>query len=710
MSAVTAQMHDRLGRALHDSALSELRRVSDAAGCLMPLLAALNWHGEPRSIAEAAPHFADELDINGLRKVLASLNFATRRRRLRLEEIDRRLLPCLFAPDDGQLLVVLGTSGNRFQVLAGATGDLEQVTGDLKGDAYFITEIPHDEAEQTGRWSSWVIARFKRFFLQIFAVTALTSLLSLSVPLFIMSLYDQVIPAKAFSTLIFLGAGMMIVLVCEALLRLVRARLIAYVGSRSDLILGISALSRLLRIPVSMTERTPIGAQVARLQQFEIIREFFVGPLAGVVFELPFVLLSILVISMIAGPLAWIPVILTVVFVVLAMIAYPSLRSANRVAGGAASRRNEFLLETVASLRALKEAGAQDVWSARHRDFSASAAQAQHRVARINAVLQTVSHQLMLLAGIGTLGLGAQRVMQDEMTVGALIASIALTWRVVSPLQSGLVSLSRFHQVLGGLRQVDRLMSLPREKEPTRAYRSFRQFKGRVSFNRVSMRYTPDGNPALLGVSFAVEPGEVVAITGPSGCGKSTVARLILGLYTPQGGAVSLDDIDIRQLDVGELRGAISYMPQSTHVYHGTVAQNLRLTNPVATDEELRDAASKANLLREIEALPDGFETRLTDAAHSQLSEGFLRKLCLAQTYLKDASVYIFDEPSSNMDHADDDAFKRIVESLRGRATVFVITHRPSHIRLAEKLLVMRDGGMAFFGHPDEISSRGASS
>ena len=224
------------------------------------------------------------------------------------------------------------------------------------------------------------------------------------------------------------------------------------------------------------------------------------------------------------------------------------------------------------------------------------------------------------------------------------------------------------------------------------------------------MRYTPDGNPALLGVSFLAEPGEVIAVTGPSGSGKSTVARLILGLYVPQGGAVSLDGIDIRQLDVGELRGAIAYMPQSTHIYHGTIAQNLRLTNPVATDTELRKAVEVANLTREIDALPDGLETRLTDAAHSQLSEGFLRKLCLAQTILKPASVYVFDEPSSNMDHDDDAAFRRVVEDLRGRATVFVVTHRPSHIRLADKLLVMRDGGVAFFGDPEEITTKGAPS
>ncbi len=710
MPAIAATVGDRLGRALQDDASLGLRSVSGAAGCLMPLLAALNWHGEPRDIAEAAPHFADGLDIGGLRKILASLNYATQWHRGRLSDIDPRLLPCLFAPDDSELLVVLGADADGVQVVDGATGELSTMAGDLVGDAYFVSKIVQEDADSDRGWSSSTLSRFRRFFLQIFLVTALTSTLALAVPLFIMALYDRVIPAKSISTLAFLGVGIAILLGAEALLRLIRARLIAYIGARSDLIVGTSALSQLLHMPVSMTERTPISATVSRLQQFEVLRDFFVGPLAAVLFELPFVILAIVVIVVIAGPLAWIHITLTVAFLIAAAIAFPALRRAARLAGRATAKRNEFLMETVAHLRSVKEAGADDIWSQRHRVLSAAAAQGQHRMARANAVLQTTGQQFMLLAGIATLALGAQRVMQDSMTIGALIAAMALTWRVVGPLQSGLVNLSRLHQVLGGRRQLDRLMSLTREKEPNSVYRSIRRFAGHVSFNRVSMRYAPDGNPALLGVSFTAEPGEVVAVTGPSGAGKSTVIRLILGLYTPQAGAVSLDGIDIRQLDVSELRGAVAYLPQTTQVYHGTIAQNLRLTNPVASLPSDRRRSRRANLWHEIAALPEGLETRLTEAAHHRLSEGFLRKLCLAQAYLKPASVYLLDEPSSNMDHDDDAVFKHAIEDLRGHATVFVVTHRPSHIRLADKLLVLRDGGAVFFGSPSELLDKGVSS
>ena len=702
-----APADDRVGRSLQDAA--EFRHLSDAAGCLMPLLSALNWHGERREIAEAAPHFADGLDIGDLRKILAELKYATRHRQMRMGDIDPRLLPCLFAPEGDPLVVVLSADDNGgYQVLNGATGQIETINNDPPGDAYLISEITEEPVTEQQPWSAGLLARFRPFLWKIFVITGLTSVLALTIPIFIKTLYDRVIPAQSLGTLFFIGVGMLVVLTSEATLRLLRARLIAFIGGRTDLIVGSSSLNQILRIPVSMTERTSIGAQVAGLQQFEVLRESFVGPLAAVLFELPFVLLAIALIAVLAGPIAWIPAALAVVFVVMAMVAYPNLRRLNRTMSKVASQRNEFLMETVANLRSIKDAGANDIWAERHRDLSAASAKANYDVTRANAVLQTVSQQLMMMAGIAILAWGAVRVMNASMTIGSLIAIMALSWRVLGPLQSALVNLSKLNQVLGGLRQLDRLMSLPREKEPSGVYNHTRRFQGQVTFDRVSMRYVPDGNPALLGVSFAAEPGELIAITGASGSGKSTVARLLLGLYTPQGGAVSLDGIDIRQLDVCELRNAIAYMPQETQIFHGTVAQNLRLANPVASEDELIAAAKQAHVWAEIEALPDGLNTRLTEGAQSRYAAGFLRKLSLAQTYLKGGSIFLLDEPSSSIDHEDDRAFMESIAELRGKATVILVTQRPSHVRMADKVLVLQNGGAVFWGTPEELAERTA--
>jgi len=278
-----------------------------------------------------------------------------------------------------------------------------------------------------------------------------------------------------------------------------------------------------------------------------------------------------------------------------------------------------------------------------------------------------------------------------------------LVWRVLVPLQVAFLGLTRFEQIKQGLRQFDQLMRLEPERKSGEAGDPHRSLIGQIVFHRVSVRYSPTSEPALLGVDLRVEPGEVVAFTGPNGAGKSTILKLIAGLYRSQAGAVLIDGMDLRQLDPGELRWATASVPQHCDLFHGTIAQNLRLANPTASDKELISAAHDAAILDEILALPDGFETRLTDRLQRQLSNGFKQGLMLARAYVKDAPIYLLDEPGNHLDVAGDRALMRKLEALRGHATVFVVTHRPSHLRLADRVVVMDAGRIVLNGPPGEV-------
>ena len=207
----------------------------------------------------------------------------------------------------------------------------------------------------------------------------------------------------------------------------------------------------------------------------------------------------------------------------------------------------------------------------------------------------------------------------------------------------------------------------------------------------------------MLGVDLRAEPGELVAITGPNGAGKSTLLKLVAGLYQCQAGAVLIDGMDLRQIDPGELRSAIASVPQSCDLFHGTIAQNLRLANPTASDKALISAAHNAMILEEILALPGGFETRLTDRLQRQLSNGFKQGLMLARAYVKDSLIYLLDEPGNHLDEGGDRALMDQLETLRGHATVFIVTHRPSHLRMADRVVVMEAGRIVLNGPPGEV-------
>ncbi len=206
--------------------------------------------------------------------------------------------------------------------------------------------------------------------------------------------------------------------------------------------------------------------------------------------------------------------------------------------------------------------------------------------------------------------------------------------------------------------------------------------------------------------TFAVEPGEVVAITGPNGSGKSTLINLMGGLYRATMGAILVDGIDMRQIDPIDLRQSIALAPQSTELTYGTVAQNLRLADPTASDENLITATKLARVHDGIMKLPDQYGTRLNEKVLTELTEGFKQKLSLARAYLKKAPIMLFDEPGQALDEEGDQAFIAAVQKLRGSATIIIVTHRPSHMEIADRLLVLDGGRLQYNGPPQEAMDR----
>ena len=696
---------NRLGQAMYQGKAADLSDLSEVAACLMPLLEALHWQGDPRMVADALPHFANDLDIDDLRQVLANLNYATQTARLAVRAIDTRLLPCLFTPDNGPTMVVLQIEpSGTVSVFNGATGQIETLPkGTHKGTAYFVTARTEDGPSGTLAEEAWIrpiVLRFRRHIITMFAITGLTSLLALVPPLFVMVIYDQVVGTGAVGTLFSLLVGVVFVLAAEALLRIVRARILAFIGARIDLILGTAAFQQILHLPVVLTKRTTLGAQIAQLRQFEAVREFFSGPLGGVLLELPYTFLFIAVIAMIAGPLALIPTVLIAILLVFSLAIRPTVRAGMAANNAASARRQSFLIEMIDNLRDIKGCGAEATWLERHRQLSAEVALTNFKAGQVTFVIQAVAQTLMLASGAAALGLGALLVMKGSLSIGGLIASMALTWRVLTPIQVGFLSLPRLELIILSLKRISMLMALKREREPGQYSQHTRKFKGRIELTRVSLRYTPHARPALFGINSVINPGEFIAITGPSSAGKTTLLNLVANFYSPQAGAVLLDGHDVRQIDVGMLRNAIAYVHQESHLFHGTVAQNLRLANPMATTEQLKAAAKDADLLDDILALPDGFDTRITDVAISRLSNNFPQRLVLAQAYVKDAVIYLMDEPASMLDPSADRALLDKLSRLRGKATILMVSHRPSHIALADHVIHLEAGIVTYAGPP----------
>ncbi|WP_084148948.1 peptidase domain-containing ABC transporter [Terasakiella pusilla] len=689
--------------------LANLREISDFAACLEILLLALSWRGQERNIAEAMPHFADELDLTGFRNVMANLQFSSRPERMDLHKIDPRLMPCLFVPDDGAACVPLARSDFGLRVFDGGEGDYRTLTGKemvRKGTAYFFKSVDFEEQKIVQHKIGWfwmVMERFRALVYQILGLTLLLNLLALATPLFVMAVYDKVVATGSMSTLAYFGIGVSIAIICDYVLRRIRTRIFAFVGARIDNIVGNEVFKRIMFLPPAFTERATIGAQVARIKDFESVREFFTGPMAVVLFEIPFSFIFVIVIFILGGPVALVPIFMLVFFWLTALAFGPMVRDAISATARFGSKRQELVIETISNMRAIKYTNAEDTWLARYRELSAQSSMASFRSAQVTSYLQTISHVLMISSGVATIAFGVFRVFEGAMSIGGLVASMILVWRVLGPLQSGFVTLTRVEQVRSSITQINNLMNINSEHKDDMV-NSNRKIEGFIEFGRVSLRYSPDADPALVGVNFDIKPGEVLAVLGGNGSGKSTILKLLLGMYIPQAGSIRIDQTDIRQLDPVELRQMIGYVPQATQFFYGTIAQNLRLANPAASDEEVADACRKANLLDDIEALPKGFWTRIGEGTGGQLPSSFQQRLNLARCFIKKPKIMLFDEPGNGLDFEDDQAFMKTVSKMKEEGVCsFMVTHRPSHLKIADKILWLENGHMKMYGPTDDV-------
>lgn len=686
-----------LSEALRQGRMGDFQAVSPFAACLMPMLTALGWQGDPRHIVEALPHFAADLDLDGFRNVLIELSYTTKPEEQRIGQIDPRLLPCLHVDDRGVPRVVIEQTGAGLRVFDGAQKTERYLAGQgPSGMAYLIemVESAPDEAAPRETFLGMLVRRFNGIALQLGLITLFTNVLALSFPLYALMIYDSVIGSESRHLLWNLVAGVALAFVFDFILRLLRSRLLAYMGARVERLVAITVLKHILRLPVGFTESAPIGAQLARLREFESVREFFSGPLAAIALDLPFLVLFLVAIAWLGGPLVLVSLGLGLALALLGSAAYAAQRNAVRQASVSQASRYGLAVEIVSRLRAIKQSGSADIWLERYRAASAAAAVDGRRVQTVIGHMNTLSQTLIMLTGAIVLAWGAFRIIDGAMTVGALVATMALSWRVLAPLQLGLVALSRLEQIRLGLQQIDKLLQIRPELTDRAAPAVVqRVFRGALNLNRVSLRYRPDAEPALLGIDLAVKPGEMVGITGSSGSGKSTILKVMAGLYQPQAGAVLLDGLDIRQMTPYELRSAVTYSPQNRHLFHGSIAQNLRLAAPTASDDDLMSALAETDALDEVMALPDGIHTGLGDHSHAHLlTVGLLQRIALARVYLRPSAALLLDEPGQWLDETGDAALIETLRRRKGAQTIVLVTHRPSHLMICDRVVLI-DGG-----------------
>ncbi len=649
------------------------------ASRLMKVLEALGWHGDICALRDALPYKSDGLGFTDILNTMSALGYAPKIVKVRADKINEDMLPCLFVPKGGKRGEILLKIPDHHSV----------------GTAYVFKEsidkvdviLDKTIAASGLPWFSKLLRRFNGVFRQVLIASFVINILALVTPLFMMSVYDKVIGAHSPATLKYLLAGVVLAVGVEFALRFLRSRSLSWFGSRIDYIVSNAILERILALPASFTERASVAAQLARLKAFESVREFFTGPLFLSIVEFPFTIILLAAIAVIAGPLVVIPLIIAGLYGLLLFVMRKKLRALTARMASANGERQNINIETLGKQETLRYAGGFDAWLERYEKASAEASYAGYKYNQMISIIDTLSQGLVILGGISMIYFGVERIWAEQMSMGAMIAVLILTWRTLAPLQMACTALPRLDQIKRNIDQINRLMELTPERGSHKIVQDTPQFAGEVEFYNVGLRYTKDAEPVYAGLSFRVQPGQLVAIAGANSTGKSTTLKLISGLYQPQAGSIRIDGIDIRQIDQMKLRQSIAYVGQEPQFFTGTLKENLCLVKPDATYEEIGVAIKLAGLEEWLRNLPDGLETMLSHSG-ANIQTSLRPHLALARAYLQDSKIMLIDEmPYEFLNSEHGQNFFNYLKEQRGKRTILYITYRQDYIDLADLVI-----------------------
>lgn len=675
---------------------------------LEPFAKAMKWPGRFRSLVELLPHFSERMDISDFRNITTLMGYKSEMIKIPLSQVDPNLTPFIYLPEDETALLVLKKSGDYHVVIDGETGQ-ESVVMDkegLEGTCLIFTRqelTKEDKMRINKNWFGKHLLRYGWVFLQILIIGLFLNLFTLILPLYVMNTYNLIIPSKSVSMLINFTIAILAVMCSSNILNMLRTKMITFIGIRVDKAVNEIVIKTLLYLPTTNTENFPVGKQIARIKEFGGIRDVFTSPLMIVLFEFPFTLVLIITIGILGGSLAFIPVVMIFVYALVYYLSKISSDKNNQEHRKASSFKQSFLLETLTYLHDIKALGAEDTWFQRYKEKSAQAMVSEFRSSFSSAVIGNFSDTLMMVAGLGVIAFGTFKAMGGDLKFGALIAIMMLTWKTLSPLKSFFSSMPKISQLFNSIKQVNALTNLHTENMDRAEIVPVKALEGVIEFSRVGFRYNAKSPPAVVNVSFEINPGEMVCVIGGSGSGKSTILKLLLRLYSPQTGNIYANNLNIAQLDVIELRHIISYQPQNIKLFYGTIYQNLLFANLVASDKEVEVATRLASLYDDIMRLPEGFNTRIGDQSSISISASFQQRLGLARAFLKRSSILLLDEPENTLDdHADHDFFD-VLKYYKGRKTIILSTHRPAHIKLADRVLYFKEGQLIYNGKPEDV-------
>lgn len=666
------------------------------------------------SLTAGLPLANQRLTPELLARAAARVGLQGRLLRRELGAISPLNLPVLLLLKDGRSAVLTqwGKDGRALILPCESDGGQQWIDRDLLDAAYSGEALfarPRHELEETRaplvpRVKSWFrdTLRLSRWlYTDAVLASLLINLLGMLVPLFVMQTYDRVVPNQATSTLWVLTIGLLIGTGFDLLLRVLRAHLLDTAGKKTDVVLSATLFERITGM--SMKARpTTIGGFAQSIHDFQGLREFLTAVTLTSLIDLPFSVLMLLVIGLLGGWLVVIPVLAFPLTAIFAWIIQTRLRDTVQRSLALGAERQALLIETLSGLETLKACSAESERQHRWERTNGALARLDGHARFLSALVTNGTLFLQQFAGLAMIIAGVYSIIAGNLSVGALVASYMLNSRVLAPLGQIAGLITRYQQAQLTMKSTDSLMGLPQERENKQQPLERTHIKGAIDVRGVSFRYPDQAAPALANVSLRLNAGERVGIIGRSGSGKSTLARLLMNFYSPEEGQLLLDGIDLRQLDVADLRHQIGFVTHDMPLIAGSLRDNLTLGARYVNDARMLEVAELTGVTELARQHPQGFDRPVGERGQL-LSGGQRQAVLLARALLLDPPILLLDEPTSAMDNTSEDILRNRLHGWAQGKTVLLITHRASMLSLVDRLVVLDGGHIVADGPKDAV-------
>jgi len=535
---------------------------------------------------------------------------------------------------------------------------------------------------------------------EVLAATLALNILALALPIVILQFYDRIIPSQATDTFLALMVGMAVVIALDTLLKTLRSIVLSWDSAQFDHAASMDAMDLILHSDTLSFDKNPPGYYIDKIQALEKIQEFYSGQNILLLIDLPFVIIYLILIVVIAGPLVGVPLVLLAAFFLISLFTGKHLHLALIKQSTTEDRKRNFVIELLQGLHTVKSMAMEPFMQRRFEKLQLQSADSIFELSKLNSIVQGVGATFSQLAVVSFVGIGSFYVVDGDLTLGALAAGTMLTSRVLQPGLRAMGVWTQFQSVRLSLQKVNELFALRRENSGD--IRSKEKLKGGIEVKNINFKYPSQPGNIIQNLSLSIKPGESIAITGKNGAGKSTLISLLSGFIQPTNGVIEIDGHNISDFNAEYLRSQIGIIPQYGVLFEGTLLENMTLYREGDAIEQALEISKILGLNDIIAKLPNGLDTIIGGASRDSLPEGVRQKIIMIRSLIGYPQIIFLDDANANFDLQNDHKLARILMKLKGKRTIVIVSHRPSFLKICDKQFLLENGKLTISQPPKQ--------